>query len=98
MGIVRPVMEAFPHAWVFFIPFILVATFTMLNLFIGIIVNTMQALHEADRTEDRDHIEQAVHADTAGVAAELAALRREVAALRAVLNAADQPKADSRDG
>lgn len=33
MGIARPVMENFPYAWAFFVPFILVATFTMLNLF-----------------------------------------------------------------
>lgn len=44
MGIVRPVMETFPLAWMFFVPFIIVATFTILNLFIGIIVSTMQEL------------------------------------------------------
>ena len=38
MGIVRPVMTVFPFAWIFFVLFILVATFTMLNLFIGVIV------------------------------------------------------------
>ena len=38
MGIARPVLGNFPYAWVFFVPFILVATFTMLNLFIAIIV------------------------------------------------------------
>lgn len=48
MGISRPVMEIYPYAWAFFIPFILIATFTMLNLFIGIIVNTMQSLGEND--------------------------------------------------
>nr|MBP7606418.1 ion transporter [Giesbergeria sp.] len=41
MGIVRPLMGVFPFAWTFFIPFILVATFTMLNLFIGVIVSAM---------------------------------------------------------
>jgi len=46
MGIVRPVMEKFPGAWLFFIPFILIATFTMLNLFIAVIVNAMQAESE----------------------------------------------------
>lgn len=45
MGIVRPVMEVFPWAWAFFVPFIVIATFTILNLFIGIIVSTMQELH-----------------------------------------------------
>ena len=44
MGIVRPVMETHPLAWSFFIPFILIATFTVLNLFIAIIVDAMQAL------------------------------------------------------
>lgn len=44
MGIVRPVMEQFPLAWAFFVPFIVIATFTILNLFIGIIVSTMQEL------------------------------------------------------
>lgn len=44
MGIVRPVMQEFPWAWAFFVPFIIIATFTILNLFIGIIVSTMQEL------------------------------------------------------
>lgn len=44
MGIVRPVMESHPWAWLFFVPFIIIATFTILNLFIGIIVSTMQEL------------------------------------------------------
>jgi voltage-gated sodium channel len=44
MGIVRPVMETHPLAWAFFVPFIIIATFTILNLFIGIIVSTMQEL------------------------------------------------------
>jgi len=44
MGIVRPVMEAHPWAWAYFVPFIILATFTILNLFIGIIVSTMQEL------------------------------------------------------
>jgi voltage-gated sodium channel len=51
MGIVRPVMAEYPYAWLFFIPFILVATFTMLNLFIGIIVDTMQTMHQAESNE-----------------------------------------------
>lgn len=35
-------------AWAFFVPFIVVATFTVLNLFIGIIVSTMQELSLAE--------------------------------------------------
>ena len=44
MGIVRPVMEVHPAAWLFFVPFIVVTTFTVLNLFIALIVNSMQSL------------------------------------------------------
>ncbi len=55
MGIVRPVMETHPWAWAFFIPFIIIATFTILNLFIGIIVSTMQELSVLpDHSQDPD--------------------------------------------
>jgi len=89
MGIARPVMEAFPHAWAFFVPFILIATFTMLNLFIAVIVNAIQAEHAAEHeTEVRD-IESAVsaHADERADAlhVEIRALRAEVARLAALL-------------
>ncbi len=82
MGIVRPVMDVFPHAWLYFIPFILIATFTMLNLFIAIIVDTMQTMHQADHVEDREHIEGVVHEDTDALARELRTLREEIAHLR----------------
>ncbi|MGH1412485.1 MAG: ion transporter [Pelagimonas sp.] len=45
MGIVRPVMEIYPYAWVFFVPFIIVTTFAVVNLLVGLIVNSMQDAH-----------------------------------------------------
>jgi len=42
MGIVRPIMDVYPLAWIFFVTFILISTFTMLNLFIAVIVDAMQ--------------------------------------------------------
>jgi voltage-gated sodium channel len=45
MGIVRPVMEIYPYAWAFFVPFILVTTFAVVNLVVGLIVNSMQDAH-----------------------------------------------------
>ena len=50
MGIARPVMAEYPFAWMFFVPFILVATFTMLNLFIAVIVNSLQV--ETEKTAE----------------------------------------------
>ena len=68
MGIVRPVMQNFPYAWAFFVPFILIATFTMLNLFIAIIVSAMQSYSEEEHRETvdavkatQDHIETDLH-------------------------------------
>ena len=85
MGIVRPVMDAYPYAWAFFIPFILIATFTMLNLFIGIIVDTMQAMHGTEHEAEREQIEGAVHGDTDRVLARIESLRNELAALHALI-------------
>ncbi len=87
MGIVRPVMEAYPYAWLFFIPFILIATFTMLNLFIAIIVNTMQTMHDVEFKQEQAAIEEAVHEESAQVGEELRALREEIRALKEMLTA-----------
>lgn len=48
MGIVRPVMEVYPYAWLFFVPFIMVTTFAVVNLLVGLIVNSMQDAHHAE--------------------------------------------------
>ena len=53
MGIVRPVMKEFPLAWLFFVPFILVTTFAILNLFIGIIVDAMQQISKDGSHEEK---------------------------------------------
>lgn len=48
MGIVRPVMEVYPAAWIFFVPFILMTTFAVMNLVVGLIVNSMQEAHQSE--------------------------------------------------
>ncbi len=78
MGIVRPVMETHPYAWLFFIPFILVATFTVLNLFIAIIVNTMQTMHERTRARAEEAVDDALHTERASLESQLQALRVEL--------------------
>ncbi len=54
MGIVRPVMEQFPYAWVFFVPFIMVTTFAVVNLLVGLIVNSMQDAHAEETNAATD--------------------------------------------
>ena len=76
MGIVRPVMETYPLAWMYFLPFILIATFTMLNLFIAVVVNAMQSNHDEEAQTAPPSATEQLLLD------ELRALRAEVAQLR----------------
>ena len=54
MGIVRPVMEIYPYAWMFFVPFIMVTTFAVVNLLVGLIVNSMQDAHAEETNAATD--------------------------------------------
>ncbi|TNF64606.1 MAG: ion transporter [Rhodobacteraceae bacterium] len=54
MGIVRPVMEVYPYAWAFFVPFIMMTTFAVVNLLVGLIVNSMQDAHSQEEGERTD--------------------------------------------
>ena len=85
MGISRPVMERFPYAWAFFVPFILTATFTMLNLFIAVIVNAMQTFSEPEHEGTRQTVEKAREHIEADLHAEIRALRAELGEIRTLL-------------
>lgn len=51
-AVVRPVMEVYPYSWIFFIGFILVTTFAVINLLVGLVVNAMQEAAEADKPDE----------------------------------------------
>jgi voltage-gated sodium channel len=85
MGIARPVMEQAPWAWAFFITFILFATFTMLNLFIAIIVNAMQTFQESEHQDTLKSVEAATHNLEDELHAEVKTLRTELAEIKALL-------------
>ena len=74
--IARPVIEVFPYAWVFFILFILIATFIIFNLFIAVIVDSITA------DKDKDEREKS-HADK--IEQEIKAVRQELSELRKLL-------------
>lgn len=75
MGIVRPVMEVFPHAWLFFVIFIICTSFTVLNLFVGIIVSAMSAETDASAAAERKQLKE----DQDLILIELRELRAEIA-------------------
>ncbi len=71
MGIVRPVMEIYPYAWAFFVPFIMMTTFAVVNLLVGLIVNSMQDAHSADEGERTDAYRDEVLARLTAIEARL---------------------------
>lgn len=88
--IAREVMAVHAWAWVFFVVYLVAATFTVLNLFIAVIVNAMQSQVDSERAA----IESMADADAdrdATVLGELRALRAEVAALHERLGPASPP-------
>jgi voltage-gated sodium channel len=77
-GIARPVMEKFPYAWIFFILFILIATFVIVNLFIAVIVDSLtsgSSSEESQAARDQSDILQL----------EMQAMRQEIRELKALV-------------
>jgi voltage-gated sodium channel len=58
--IVRPIMAVYPYAWTFFVPFILITTFAVLNLIVGLIVNSMQEAASEETREEAQAFEAKV--------------------------------------
>lgn len=56
-GIARPMFELYPWIWVFFVPFILVSSFMVLNLFIAIIVTATQSIHADEESQQREALQ-----------------------------------------
>lgn len=57
-GIARPVMEKFPYAWIFFLSFIMIATFTVVNLFIAAIVDSFSSTSHEEKEEETRHLKE----------------------------------------
>lgn len=76
--VAREVMGKYPLAWLFFVPFIVVSAFMVLNLFIAIIVNSMQEAAEGERAAERD----AAHDAHGELMLTVSALRADIERLR----------------
>jgi voltage-gated sodium channel len=81
MGIVRPVMEQHPYAWLFFVPFIVVTSFAVLNLFIALIVNSMQSMQSETNSQVRAEA-LAAHDEREALACRIEALTAEIRQMR----------------
>jgi len=86
MGIVRPTMEYFPLSWIFFVPFIIITSFAVLNLFIGIIVDAMQMAQEPDRQADKAEMKSFTQEEVSELMERLQEMSAEVSALHQKLD------------
>jgi len=81
MGIARPVMEVYPLAWVFFVPFIFIVTFIMINLIVAVVVDAMNALTK----QDGDLIAMEVHTTEDHLKKELQQVKEELKEIKELL-------------
>lgn len=86
MGIVRPVMEVYPLAWSFFVPFIFLVTFVMINLIVAIVVDAMAEINK----DESSHLIDEVHLSETHTNENLIALRAEIKELKDMLKSKDQ--------
>ena len=79
--IAREVQATHPQAYLFFVPFIVISVFAVLNLFIAVLTNAMQEMHQEEIKVEEQMAENQLRL----LMAELTALRGEVKDLRAAL-------------
>ena len=85
MGIVRPVMEVYSWGWIVFVAFIVLSSFTVLNLFIAIIIDSMQTLHETEQTQTIEEMSEVVQQEHQHRSEEFLELQREIQTLKKLL-------------
>lgn len=86
MGIVRPVLEHYPLAWIFFVPFIIITSFAVLNLFIGIIVDSMNRSQEEPRAENREQIQEVTRQEAQVLFEELQKVRSDMQEIKDIVS------------
>jgi len=75
--IARPIMAIYPAAWIFFLIFIFISTFIVVNLFVAVIVDSINSIkHHEDKQNGESDLSR-----------QLQALQREMAELNALIKA-----------
>jgi len=90
MGIVRPTMKIFPFAWLFFVPFIIVTTFAVLNLFIGIIVDAMHTAQHEPRESDKSELKDFTHQEVQSLHQQLEQLQADMDLIKTHIEASSK--------
>lgn len=75
MGIARPVIAVYPYAWIYFVSYILLSSFLVMNVVVGIVLNSITECCQAEEPE----------AGTNSLKEELSKLKKQIEAVEAVL-------------
>ncbi|MFL0797489.1 MAG: ion transporter [Cellvibrionaceae bacterium] len=86
MGIVRPTMELYSWSWMFFVPFIVITSFAVLNLFIGIIVDAMQLTKVEDLDEEKEEIQKFTHQEMEVLSQQMSEMMEHVKGLQQTID------------
>lgn len=94
MGVARPVIAEHPYAWIFFVGFIVLTSFAVLNLFIAVIVDSMQSKHFDAETERQ----AMAHDEREHLLDEVRAMRAELAELKGLIQLSEASSTPARSG
>lgn len=87
MGIARPVMEAYPVAWLYFVPFVLISSFIVMNVVVGIVVNAISDVTANDKQEEiKDSAEENNENKSDRIQLEMQAIREHMENLEALMS------------
>jgi voltage-gated sodium channel len=73
--------EIAPASWIYFVSYVLLASFLVINILIAILINSMEEVHEAERAEERREREEELAGAGATVAQRLEQIRGSLDAL-----------------
>lgn len=87
MGIARPVMEVYPAAWLYFVPFVLISSFIVMNVVVGIVVNAISDVTANDKQEEiKDSAEENNENKSDRIQLEMQAIREHMENLEALMS------------
>lgn len=84
-GIARPIMEQQPLSWIFFVGFILLSTFVVLNWFIAVAVDAFETVALSDDDSEAQASRQTILREVKSLRTENAVIRSDIAELHAAL-------------
>jgi len=90
-GVMRPLLTAAPWSWLYFVIFIMIGTFVVINLFLGVIVKSMDTVESMEQEETNERLGLPKEATPNETLAEISSLREEIAELKSIILNRDQP-------